>query len=338
MKKLMIAAAVAAMIGGAYADTDFVYDFTASLKTTVGASTKGTKTTFGIGKDEDGNLWYNDANLIRDEGTTDWSAAGVIQTNAVTGISDVKVIKYSKAGKGYTAYKNANGTLTIDTDATMQKNALSSAPAQTRKDFAAKFIDYDVKSAGKWCVAGSYQIASCYRKAGSQKLKDTWYVASDCCVSSTDAIAFYEDEDMDQGTDNQIGESVIFHRFGSDTLKKATKVEMAAKIAKTGDAYAVWDFGEVNCFTIAGQGTWSDKLFSEKYAGTTYYMPGVSSISGNIVGALESTCENCCEIDTPAMAFYCDSEEGDEDVITCDHTAAYGTFTLKINKKASFQD
>ena len=61
MKKLMIAAALAAMVGGAYADT--AYTFSASLKTTVGKSGKVTST-YNLGEDAQGAFWYEDQGVM----------------------------------------------------------------------------------------------------------------------------------------------------------------------------------------------------------------------------------------------------------------------------------
>jgi hypothetical protein len=57
MKKLMIAAAAAAMIGGAYAE---VYDFTASVKTTQGKyGSQKTSYTVYLGLDDTGTYWWD---------------------------------------------------------------------------------------------------------------------------------------------------------------------------------------------------------------------------------------------------------------------------------------
>ena len=309
----MIAAAAAAMIGGAYADdtTNFVYDVKATFKTTVGATTKGSKTSFNIGKNKTDALWYRDA-AITDVGTTDWSADGAVQTNQIAGVPGVYVIKYEKDGKGYLAYKDGKD-LVVLSEKEMKKNALSGVSEETRAAFAKKFASYNQKSAGQWCVSGSYKIGGCYRKAGSYKF--TGYGMTETCCDSGDFDLVLYDKDMKDLS--MALESVIFNRFGSIDYTKATKIDYAASVGT---------FGGADAFALAGQGTWATNL---KIDGET--VAGVSSISGNIVGALDApTCENCCDDDTEAVAFDCEGADN-----SSEPTAAYGTFTIKFNKKLS---
>ena len=64
MKKLMIVAAIAAMAGGAIADTNTAYTFTATLKTTKGKSGKVT-TTYNLGADATGEFGIQIGLLVR---------------------------------------------------------------------------------------------------------------------------------------------------------------------------------------------------------------------------------------------------------------------------------
>ena len=80
-----------------------------------------------------------------------------------------------------------------------------------------------------------------------------------------------------------------------------------------------------------------DKVITSKYSGTEVKLdgetyPGISSISGNIVGQMEPpTCETCCNDGTEALAFTCDDDGLQEGL----NTAIFGSFSLKFNKKAT---
>jgi hypothetical protein len=120
--------------------------------------------------------------------------------------------------------------------------------------------------------------------------------------------------------------SKLLYRFGGITLAKATKVEFCGEVD-------TW--GEVNGFALAGQGTWSDKLFT--YDGEA--VAGVKSINGYMVGMLEDAeCEVCCGADPFAKVFPCDAESDDEAFEAADEpgTAAFGSFSMKFDKKATF--
>lgn len=272
----MIAAAVAAMVGGAFA-TDLVYDFKATLKTTTGKTGNGVTTKVNFGQDLAGTYWWQAAL------TNSWASWVKIDSK---GVGQLNVPKTA-------------------TDA--QKKAFADA-------FAAFNIPEEYRGKEKWCASISYKFNGCYRVAGTEKIA-LQYFTDDCC--STDFA------DVD-GEADDIVTKLIF-RFGNFSLVKATKVEYVGEIGTWGD---------MNGFALAGQGTWSDKLY--KFEGDDY--AGIKTLSGNIVGIIDDAeCEVCCGENPFARYYPCDATS-DAGAIVNDAdegTAAYGSFTLKFNKKAS---
>jgi len=321
MKKLMIAAAAAAMIGGAYAD--LAYNFTANLKTTVGKGGKQGTVKVNLGMDDVGTFWYEDAavtdvgySIKYDENTKKyrryWDAAKVWGDAIDT--TDLKTVK------GRFADVNCNGYL-LEAVISVNEGKINlvgklnsnfDALQDFEKALFAGTVDaktYNNKSDGKWCASYSYKDgAECYRAAGSKKLTDVLFV-DDCCaeeyVGDTYTVGF-----------------PLNNRFGATTHDKATKVEVCGYVNDFCDAVSA------DQLTLAGQGTWKDKLV--KIDGE--YVAGISSISGNIVGALTAPdCESCCENPTEAIAWACDDAVEDETL----PTAAFGSWSLKFNSKES---
>lgn len=219
MKKLMLFAAVAAIAGGAFA-AEYVYDFTATLKTTKGRTGKETST-INLGADASGTVfWYQHQSV----------QAYLDGTHNVGG-QDVPTIS----------------------EANMKTN--TAAQAAVKALYAAKTFNY--KSAGKWCASWKFVDQDCYRVAGSVKLTDT-FSQVDCCADSNysltnevtgSTIAYQE-------TATEIG-MPLFQRFGGLTLAKAKKVELYASVdlkaqaaTNTVDVFSGW---------LAGQGTVATK-------------------------------------------------------------------------------
>lgn len=272
MKKLMIAAALAAMVGGAYADT--AYTFNASLKTTVGKSGKVT-TTYNLGEDAGGVFWYDDTAVV------------TLTTNA--------------ANAAYFTTKKIGSKTVL---------ALSSA-AKKDNGWLSQYIvplaaTYNEKSAGKWCETFKVTEEGCYRVAGTEKIKDI-VVGDICCEDLTG-----QDPDLGLSLDSRV------QRFGGLTYATAKKAEILADVAGS------------NCgFFIAGQGS-IGKVLDDADLDTP--VEGVTSLSGNIVGYLAAPeCEYCCTDNQPAIAFVCGDDAGDVSLMT----AAYGTFSIKYNAKAT---
>lgn len=272
MKKLMIAAALAAMVGGAYADT--AYTFNASLKTTVGKSGKVT-TTYNLGEDAGGVFWYADSTVTNLMATQ----ATYFTTKRVGGRT---IPALSNLAKRDNAWLVAN--------------------------IAPLAATYNKKSAGKWCETLKVTDEGCYRVTGTKKFKAV-VSGSDFCCSELTTIA--------DGGDALSITSALAQRFGGLTYEKAKKAEILADVAGS------------NCgFYIAGQGSIGKVLDSNDMS----LNDGITSISGNAVGVLAAPeCEYCCTDNQPAIAFVCGDDAGDVSLMT----AAYGTFSIKYNAKAT---
>lgn len=308
MKKLMIAAAAAAMICGVEA-VPLAYDFSATLKTTTGkaAGKSSSSYTVNLGMDDSGTFWYEDKNIDAYQDAKNsriwWGNVGVI-SNAV---------KYT------TKNNKLIGSLNTSVVKTDDVKAYVADFFSDNWDFVAEGkTRYNKKSAGKWCQTFKFKLddEACYRTSGSKKIKGR-YVADECC----DLAFIAEDEDAAELGDLNF---VFINRFGGITAEKATKVEAFASL---GDDIA--DGTSANQFSLAGQGTWNDKLIKID----DEYVAGVSAISGSIVGELDApTCEYCCQRPEDARVFECD---GTFDPTYSLLTAAYGTWDLKFNSKAT---
>lgn len=277
MKKLMIVAAAAAMVGGAFAEG---YDFTASVKTTKGKyGSQKTTYTVNLGVDGTGTYWWD----------------GLGYANEKEAKADVK-------------------KMTNDEKADFAWNALNFDGVDT---------DYPFKEyyRGKWVWCYTFKFfetdENCYRVPGSAKLKGVVWM--DGCCDTWEFLTY------DFGTtiidDDTVFTHDLLYRINGVSVGKANKVEASGTIGA-----ASYDAQTIGTFAYAGQGDYDVK--------NNY----IKSISGNIVGILENPdCESCCDYDTEAVVFECAS---DDDTITSyldtpNGTAAFGTFSLKYNKKIS---
>jgi len=142
----MIAAAAAAMVGGAFA-TEYVYDYSASLKTTTGkAGSQTTTYTVNCGLTEDGTYWWDDLDL---------------------GFVDAKTAKkYVNKLSNEEKRDFAIDTLGYDEETGMTNY----------------YVPEYYKGKAQWCFTFTYKVTEtdCYRVATSIKVKDTVYV-DDCC-------------------------------------------------------------------------------------------------------------------------------------------------------------
>ncbi len=273
MKKLMIAAALAAMVGGAYADT--AYTFNASLKTTVGKSGKVT-TTYNLGEDVGGVFWYADS--------------------AVTNLM-------ATMPTYFTTKRVGGRTIPALSNLAKRDNAWLVA------NIAPLAATYNKKSAGKWCETLKVTDEGCYRVAGTKKFKAVVQGADFCCSELT-TIA--------DGGDALSITSELAQRFGGLTYEKAKKAELVGNVTGEG----------IEELYIAGQGSIGKVLDSNDMSQND----GITSISGNAVGILVAPeCEYCCSDNQAAVAFRCDDNPGDVNLTT----AAFGTFSLKYNAKAT---
>ncbi len=273
MKKLMIAAALAAMVGGAYADT--AYTFNASLKTTVGKSGKVT-TTYNLGEDAGGVFWYADSTV----------------TNLM-----VTMPTY------FTTKRVGGRTIPALSNLAKRDNAWLVA------NIAPLAATYNKKSAGKWCETLKVTDEGCYRVAGTKKFKAV-VSGSDFCCSELTTLA--------DGGDALSITSSLAQRFGGLTYEKAKKAELVGNVTGEG----------IEELYIAGQGSIGKVLDSNDMSQND----GITSISGNAVGILVAPeCEYCCSDNQAAVAFLCSDNPGDVNL----PTAAFGTFSLKYNAKAT---
>lgn len=281
MKKLMIAAAAAAMIGGAYAEG---YDFTASVKTTKGKyGSQKTTYTVNVGLDDSGIFW--------------WDGEGWLTEKEAK--ADVK--KMTNDEKAYFAWTD----LAFDGVATKYNN---------KEYYKGKWV---------WCYTFKFTETDedCYRVPGTAKLKGI--VSMDGCCGTWEFV------DYDFGTtilaDDISAEGIseithpLLYRINGVSLGKANKVEVTGTFGDTS-----YDGTTIGTFAYAGQGDFDVKA------------DYIKSISGNLVGVLENPdCESCCDYDSEAVVFECYDED---DTITVYQdqpagTAAFGTFSLKYNKK-----
>ena len=276
MKKLMIVAAIAAMAGGAIADT--AYTFSATLKTTKGKSGK-TTATYYLGEDAAGVFWYDDATV---------QALRAADTNGV-----------------YFTTKKVGGRTVPALTAKAKKDT-----DWLSRNIAPLAATYNEKSAGKWCDTFKLTEEGCYRVAGTEKIKDI-FVGDLCCEALT-------------GIDSGLA---LDATAGLESVQRFGGLKYAA--AKKAEIFATVDSDEVELY-LAGQGSIGKVLSTDDL---TAPVEGVTSLSGNIVGVIPAPeCEYCCSANDAAIAFVCD---GDEAGSTDLKTAAYGTFSIKYNAKAT---
>lgn len=293
MKKLMIAAAAAAMIGGAYAEADYdsVYDYTINVKTTGAKMAKGTKATYTV---KLGQLWWED-----------------VDTELYPAFEPIT--------EDDNAQKTAKNLLNAIGDKVAFAEALIGEAIEDVADDN-KVVEYGVpyineKGKEEWCTSFKCKKSfdgRCYRVAKSTKYKS--YLVGGCC----DGWAYAEKVDGENKVipldDSEVTVDLM-NFFGSDLAAKAKKVEF---------------FAEDGFFTWAGQGSAKWVADDEVYE--------ISSISGNIVGKIPGDmcppdCAKCGELGIAPVFFDCDGDDASTGDLEQDKTAAFGTFTIKLNKK-----
>jgi hypothetical protein len=332
MKKLMVVAAIAAMIGEVKA-VDYYYDFTATLTTTTGKEGNEIKTTHyvGLGKDNASNTWwYDDPQFVE-------TADGKFKTADIGG-KTVNALK-----KGNKQYPWKINTSVIKTDEAKEELALMLgyvpfAPVKKDKRGVTGDTDYNDQKEYKgklvWCETFSFKTiedAECYRVKGSKKISATIEI-DDLCDDGTIIEANGDDYDFTLQ---------FLNFFGSQEVGKANSVEALFTFDSDDSGYGNLDNADGTNFgfALAGQGTWKEKLFSHKENGANVDYWGVDSISGNIVGYLAAPdCEACCADESKALAFECDEDPNDRVENWDLPTAAYGTWTMKFNKKMTIEE
>ena len=336
MKKLMIVAAIAAMVGGVKAD-DYVYDFTASLTTTSGKEGKDIKTTHyvGLGRDATGAWWYNDKVFSAEYTVGKKKFKDFAYTYTESGKTVYVYIPQAlKYGSKLYPWKLNTAVVKTDEDKAIIAQALGwTAYDPYTKDPAPRsvtgYTNYDEQQMYKnkpvWCEKFSFKVttdADCYRDTAKLTIKG--YVMSNAICIDDSPATLVESSNGDVYDFNY----KFVNFFGSQVPEKATKVEALFDISDGNDIDGA--DGTNLYFALAGQGKYSNKLKdSENDDGE-----GINNISGNIVGYLPApTCEACCDDPLSAIAFLCafDSLTPAYDL----PTAAYGTWSMKFNKKLS---
>ena len=337
MKKLMIAAAAAAMISGAFAAADEIgYDFTASVKTTQGKGNT-VKTTYNISLGQDASgWWYEDSNVI----TFLKAETGIDLT---TGSNKEKETKAKKAmGKLKTNDQKidfinyvAGGDFPENIEKITDMNNKVTYVLFDGTDTMFDVMEY-YKKKWVWCYTFKVtdSVTDCYRAPTTVKLTGSLFMEN-CCADIWELVVkdfgktFYPGEQLDVT-------HPLLYRINGLTLAKANKVEVTGVIGPAGiEAYdgekGGLDDTAVGTFAYAGQGDFDVKAEQ------------IKNVSGDIVGVLaDPDCEDCCLDDAYAMFFVCYDEDdtitwkmwgGDGD--DAFGTAAFGTFSFKYNKKTT---
>ena len=344
----MIAAAAAAMIGAAEAVTQplnfGVYDVSASLKTTTGKQGKVVKHnpksyTLNLGTktlDKDDFWWKDDAlkpfvqaylgkdKFASAEEAKAWVKA--LKTDAEKkALADALLFNYA------------------------QYDADGAAVAKKTGDYTAYTKQVKINEKGKrgWCATMTFKVtppddpAKCYRVATSRTWKGL--VTGDCCGDPINGLQW----DLFDADGNYIAsiDNRLLYRFGAQDLAKSTKIEYFGSINSLNNDQTSGNdpvgAAVVNKphLAFAGQGTWSANLGKDD----NFTYEGISAINGNIVGWLPPPdCFACCDNAELAIAFFCDAVT-DADEIWRDianqkgkrGTAAFGTWSMKFNKKLS---
>lgn len=324
MKKLMLAAAAAAMIGGlqaAPAASDVKYNFVAVLRTTGAATGFATPTapqTIRLALNRNtttfnpADWWYNDPAIVPATSTLPQSRAAAVATaganlyvdNAVVGGKTVRHLYLLNAAD----VKGADRILL---------NYLNGRYNRPQK----------INGADIYCCTLSFagvNAGQCYRIASVDRIQDTLYLNS-CCTAGT----FFKDDSATTaplypavityggGADANLARlpAWFIQGFGGQTPAAAVNNEIFATVETT-TVNGRWFNGY-----IAGQGTWIAVAPTVRYP---------QMISGNIVGVEEAPqCVTCCDGPEPAVAFTCaetSTSTGAGSVAL--NTAAFGTFYI----------
>lgn len=328
MKKLMIAVAAAAMVGGAFANlsdevlSGTAYNTTISLKTTVGKAKIAT-TTYYLGKNIDSTaMWYEDTTVnFGDDGSPVYIADVIAADRDNNTQGYVKKFTMKKiAGKSVPCLTTAGKK--DETILAMLKQLATTDKTGKNADRAT----YGFKSANKWCDSFSEKGEYCYRTAGTVKVSGI-LVDDTCCVAS-------------------LANGGFVHVFGGNDITNSKKVEIYVPdvvansptiIDKNGDSVVAMDNlrneRDITALAIAGQGSFGAVKQNDGNGATSTLedAKGIVSVSGYAVGTCDPVdCTSCCiTAKIPQSVWDCDGTDADDD-----STAAYGTFSLKYN--ASF--
>lgn len=306
MKKLMIAAALVAMIGTAEAAS---YTFKATLKTTCEKQGKQGKTaTQNFGYDANGNMyWHEDAAF---------TAGGQFEN----------LVKWTTKKRGKITYQIQ----------TIKQSDVNKLDVDTQDQLALILSTYDSKDPnGDWCLSLYFATpAICYRAPTTKKYEGTLYEGiNGCCYDGQGDYpqkGGFDDLDVGQITcttdKTDIGvyssngfEWVFGYRINGQESKSSKTIEMVAKMDWNNEI-TNWDYGTIaNDFALAGQGKFDVNKGN------------ITSISGKIVGTLAAPVCGCCDKEKEARVFTCSGyfaydyiKQGNPGYLT----AAFGDFTI----------
>lgn len=171
MKKLMIVAAVAAMVGGAFANT--AYTFSATVKTTVGKQGKAT-TTYGLGQDANGDWWYADR-----------AVQALIATNS----------------NYFTTKRVGNSSVpTLSNKAKKDVEWLNNNIVPLANTYN---VPETYRGREMWCETFKITQEACYRVAGTEKFTDI--VVGDMCCGQLTGTNFDIDDTVVLGSVQRFG-------------------------------------------------------------------------------------------------------------------------------------
>jgi len=324
MKKLMIAAAAAAMIvsAEAVADRSAEYQFVANLQTTgyhVGQEVY-TAGCVQMGMNAQRKFWYDDDSL-----KNVWSAGSYLAFEYKGAKYTSKTIKCTtkiSAGNKVVPYLEIVST-TINGQALPIITETEAAYLNSLKE------KYPLPSYNVWCLELSwytYDAGQCFRVNGSEAIVETLYLAKDCCNENTQAFKGSNGAFVQWGPGKEVNRGLL-NWYGAQDEANAMNLEFYGKFQ--GWTYSKDDSRRVVGW-LAGQGYRSAEING---------FPAL--ISGTIVGTMPAPyCPDCCtEVLDAAIAWdICGNGiPNDIEGRNQPYTAAFGTFYVKFVKFNSVQ-
>ena len=307
----MIAAAAAAMIGGAKAD-GALYDFEADFHTTVGEPGEDifVRDEAKLGRNDSG-MWYMDAALVAE--CTDGSVNRTWKDAATEAKYPNLVWTTGKSYNGVVYPKFAIRTQDLSAEyGEVNKSVPMLATADEIALIKRLAATYNQQSYGFWC--GEYEWWTktdkvCYRVWGPDTIESEIAFDDSCCGDDTHFFVNKNGPCIVFNTNTVAG--AVFNRFAAQTYDDAIAYEIFAQVTNLTMKTSGLAF---NGF-LAGQGY--------RYDGDTY----PAELHGSIVGYTDApSCPDCCVDPLPkAVAFECNWSTTPDASL---RTAAYGTFRI----------
>ena len=346
MKKLMIAAAAAAMIGGVQAATDTfaTYNFSAYLTTTTSAEATTADTPASTTTEEYTLMaaskpgvtpkayWYDDpvvTNLLDQTLLTAKPKKYVWADESKYGELEWEMVLEGTPW----AHPNLKIPSQVVTNADAMAFLTNSFWAAYQNNSEVCLDLYWIHQETTPVVPGQFV---CYRVASGEYINQEVALATNCCVvGSALGKSFYVVANDIGIMKSEVIDPVFMYRFGMPTSKDARMVEIYANVSNVlTTSHMDWDVTAKKYIErglrpfegqLAGQG-WSQELDVD---GTSYLLP--VSISGNIVGKLPAAECLCCVPNLPtSLAFDCMTDTAVPTGLTgVSPTAAYGWFYIQ---------